>query len=69
VPLPGAEAEVGGLRMRAEGGEDDRGRMRIVSLLVWDPSPAPKPEDEGTSTTQDTPEAGLVGARGEEHRG
>jgi CBS domain containing-hemolysin-like protein len=69
VPLPGAEAEVGGLRIRAEGGEDDRGRMRIVTLLVWDPSPAPKPEDEGTSNTQDTPEAGLVGARGEEHRG
>ena len=44
VPLPGAEAEVGGLRLRAEGGEDARGRMRIVSVLVWDPNPA-EPED------------------------
>jgi len=35
VPLPGAEAEVAGLRMRAEGGEDVRGRMRITSVLVW----------------------------------
>ncbi len=46
VPLPGAAAEVGGLRMRAEGGEDDRGRIRIVSLLV-DPSPAPEAGGRG----------------------
>ncbi|GAA4883056.1 hemolysin family protein [Actinomycetospora straminea] len=35
VPLPGAEAEISGLRLRAEGGEDARGRVRIRSLLVW----------------------------------
>jgi CBS domain containing-hemolysin-like protein len=34
VPLPGAEAEIAGLRLRAEGGKDRRGRMRITSLLV-----------------------------------
>ena len=34
VPLPGAEAEVAGLRLLAEGGKDARGRMRIVSVLV-----------------------------------
>ncbi|AOS65062.1 CBS domain containing-hemolysin-like protein [Actinoalloteichus hymeniacidonis] len=34
VPLPGAETEVSGLRMRAEGGKDNRGRMRISTLLV-----------------------------------
>ena len=76
VPLPGAEAEVGGLRLRAEGGEDARGRMRIVSLLVWDPETASGPEGPATTpargrvgSTEETPEAGLVGARGEEHRG
>lgn len=34
VPLPGAEAEVAGLRLRAEGGKDHRGRIRINALLV-----------------------------------
>ena len=73
VPLPGAEAEVGGLRLRAEGGEDARGRMRIVSLLVWDPDPTPVAGDhahdgQGGSSAE-ARESGLVGARGEEHRG
>jgi CBS domain containing-hemolysin-like protein len=35
IPLPGAEAEIAGLRLRAEGGKDRRGRMRITSVLVW----------------------------------
>jgi CBS domain containing-hemolysin-like protein len=34
VPLPGAEAEIAGLRLRAEGGKDRRGRIRITSVLV-----------------------------------
>ncbi|GGM75381.1 membrane protein [Longimycelium tulufanense] len=34
VPLPGAEAEIAGLRMRAEGGKDARGRMRITTVLI-----------------------------------
>nr|WP_042194253.1 hemolysin family protein [Kibdelosporangium sp. MJ126-NF4]CEL21192.1 Magnesium and cobalt efflux protein CorC [Kibdelosporangium sp. MJ126-NF4]CTQ96242.1 Magnesium and cobalt efflux protein CorC [Kibdelosporangium sp. MJ126-NF4] len=34
VPLPGAEAEIAGLRMRAEGGKDNRGRMRITTVVV-----------------------------------
>jgi CBS domain containing-hemolysin-like protein len=34
VPLPGAEAEVGGLRLHAEGGKDRRGRMRITTVFV-----------------------------------
>ncbi|WP_433871852.1 hemolysin family protein [Saccharopolyspora sp. CA-218241] len=34
VPLPGAEAEIAGLRLRAEGGKDHRGRIRITALLV-----------------------------------
>jgi CBS domain containing-hemolysin-like protein len=34
VPLPGTEAEIAGLRLRAEGGKDRRGRMRVTSVLV-----------------------------------
>ncbi|MPZ80858.1 MAG: DUF21 domain-containing protein [Actinophytocola sp.] len=34
VPLPGTEAEIAGLRLRAEGGKDGRGRMRITSVVV-----------------------------------
>ncbi|PXY27641.1 hemolysin family protein [Prauserella muralis] len=34
VPLPGAEAEIEGLRLRAEGGKDRRGRMRITTVVV-----------------------------------
>jgi CBS domain containing-hemolysin-like protein len=34
VPLPGAETEVAGLRLLAEGGKDARGRVRINTVLV-----------------------------------
>ena len=34
VPLPGAEAELSGLSLRAEGGKDSRGRLRITTVLV-----------------------------------
>ncbi|MCP2165180.1 hemolysin family protein [Goodfellowiella coeruleoviolacea] len=34
VPLPGTEAEIAGLRMRAEGGKDDRGRVRVTTVLI-----------------------------------
>jgi CBS domain containing-hemolysin-like protein len=36
VPLPGAVAEIAGLRLRAEGGKDSRGRMRITTVVVCD---------------------------------
>ncbi len=42
VPLPGTEAEIAGLRMRAEGGKDERGRVRITTVLV-----RPAHNDEG----------------------
>ncbi|TCP54901.1 CBS domain containing-hemolysin-like protein [Tamaricihabitans halophyticus] len=41
VPLPGAEAEIDGLRMRAEGGKDRRGRMRITSVVIRPVRPDP----------------------------
>jgi len=34
VPLPGAEAEIAGLRLRAEGGKDSRGRVRVTTVVV-----------------------------------
>jgi CBS domain containing-hemolysin-like protein len=34
VPLPGSEAQFAGLRLRAEGGKDSRGRLRITTVLV-----------------------------------
>jgi CBS domain containing-hemolysin-like protein len=34
VPLPGAEADIEGLRLSAEGGKDRRGRMRITTVVV-----------------------------------
>ena len=44
VPLPGAEVTWDGLRLRAEGGPDPRGRVRVGTVLV---SPAaPDPEDD-----------------------
>ncbi|WP_328306022.1 hemolysin family protein [Actinomycetospora sp. NBC_00405] len=57
VPLPGAEAEIAGLRLRAEGGEDARGRMRIRSLLVRRPAP-----DEDPVPTDDAPARPADGA-------
>ncbi|GAB3387813.1 hemolysin family protein [Amycolatopsis echigonensis] len=42
VPLPGAEAEVAGLRLFAEGGKDRRGRMRITSVVVRPSSARPR---------------------------
>jgi CBS domain containing-hemolysin-like protein len=57
VPLPGAEAEIAGLRLRAEGGEDARGRMRIRSLLVWRPS-----ADEDAEPSADAAERPANGA-------
>ncbi|WP_433802674.1 hemolysin family protein [Actinomycetospora sp. CA-084318] len=64
VPLPGAEAEVGGLRLRAEGGEDDRGRMRIVSVLVWDPHPPASEDPEDGSADEGDDTDTLVSASG-----
>ena len=54
VPLPGAEAEIAGLRLRAEGGKDHRGRIRINALLVRrteeHPAPLGGAEEEGSTT-------------------
>jgi CBS domain containing-hemolysin-like protein len=46
VPLPGAQAEIAGLRMLAEGGKDARGRIRITSLLVTPVVAEQEPEQD-----------------------
>ncbi|WP_370966064.1 hemolysin family protein [Amycolatopsis sp. cg9] len=51
VPLPGAEAEVAGLRLFAEGGKDRRGRMRITSVVVH-PADADAMTDPADRTTR-----------------
>jgi CBS domain containing-hemolysin-like protein len=46
VPLPGAEVEWDGLRLRAEGGRDHRGRVRIGTVLVSPSTPADQENDD-----------------------
>lgn len=41
VPLPGAEVVSHGLRLRAEGGPDPRGRVRINTVLLSPADPEP----------------------------
>ncbi len=50
VPLPGTEAEIEGLSMRAEGGKDGRGRMRITSVVVRCVPAANAAEKEGSES-------------------
>ncbi len=54
VPLPGAETEIAGLRLRAEGGKDHRGRIRINALLVrpvnTEQAPLRGADQEGSNT-------------------
>jgi CBS domain containing-hemolysin-like protein len=51
VPLPGAEADVAGLRLRAEGGNDRRGRLRITTVVA---SRVPARPDPITQEASDT---------------
>ena len=46
VPLPGAEVTWDGLQLRAEGGRDHRGRVRIGTVLVSPAEPEPEETDE-----------------------
>ena len=46
VPLPGAEVTWDGLRLRAEGGSDHRGRVRIGTVLVAPVEPTNEESDD-----------------------
>jgi CBS domain containing-hemolysin-like protein len=64
VPLPGAEVEVAGLHLLAEGGKDARGRVRITTVLI---TPAHDDSDrapENRAPENRAPENGLNGASG-----
>jgi CBS domain containing-hemolysin-like protein len=45
VPLPGAQVTWDGLQLRAEGGPDHRGRLRIGTVLVSPTAPDQKGDD------------------------
>ncbi|RZT12492.1 CBS domain containing-hemolysin-like protein [Mycobacterium sp. BK558] len=47
VPLPGAEITWDGLMLRAEGGPDPRGRVRVGTVLVSPTEPEPESEPDG----------------------
>ena len=46
VPLPGAQVVSHGLRLRAEGGPDHRGRVRIGTVLVSPVEPPPSNDED-----------------------
>jgi len=50
VPVPGAVVEVAGLRLRAEGGNDRRGRLRITTVTARRVSAQPDPQTYRTQT-------------------
>jgi hypothetical protein len=60
VPLPGAEVEVAGLHLLAEGGKDARGRVRITTVLV-----TPPPEERETDGQVGSSGATAEGVPGE----
>jgi CBS domain containing-hemolysin-like protein len=68
VPLPGAEAEVSGLRLRAEGGKDNRGRMRITTVTARRTGPAPGSGAEHTDSDHETDSAATPRPEGSDAR-
>ena len=51
VPLPGAEVDVAGLHLLAEGGKDARGRVRITTVLI---TPVRDDEDDDEARAEPT---------------
>jgi Mg2+/Co2+ transporter CorC len=56
VPVPGAEADVAGLRLRAEGGNDRRGRLRITTVVASREPPRPDPATKLDPVAADPPQ-------------
>jgi CBS domain containing-hemolysin-like protein len=52
VPLPGAEVESHGLRLRAEGGHDHRGRVRVGTVLI-SPTEPDEPDESDDDREHD----------------
>ena len=64
VPLPGAEVEVAGLHLLAEGGKDARGRVRITTVLITPAHDDSGPAPENRAPANGAPENGQNGASG-----
>ncbi len=64
VPLPGAEVDVAGLHLLAEGGKDARGRVRITTVLITpvhgDADGDAEDGANATSGASDAPNAALA---------
>jgi CBS domain containing-hemolysin-like protein len=54
VPLPGAEIESHGLRLRAEGGHDHRGRVRVGTVLISPIEPVDNDEHPDAKTDRES---------------
>jgi CBS domain containing-hemolysin-like protein len=54
VPLPGAEIESHGLRLRAEGGHDHRGRVRVGTVLISPIESVDNDEHSDTKTDRES---------------
>jgi CBS domain containing-hemolysin-like protein len=61
VPLPGAEITSHGLRLRAEGDRDPRGRLRIGTVLVRRATGDDTGDDTGDGIGDDGAEDGRAG--------
>lgn len=61
VPLPGAEATFDGLLLRAEGGKDSRGRLRITTVLVRRVAPHDPADTHGSDGQAAGVPGGLPG--------
>ncbi len=65
VPLPGAEVDVAGLHLLAEGGKDARGRVRITTVLI---TPVPDEAEDGANAASgqsDAPNAAIAASEPE----
>jgi magnesium and cobalt exporter, CNNM family len=60
VPLPGAEVDVAGLHLLAEGGKDARGRVRITTVLITPVPDEAENDANGASGASDAPNAALA---------
>jgi CBS domain containing-hemolysin-like protein len=68
VPLPGAEVEVAGLHLLAEGGKDARGRVRITTVLITPSHENGADAANGAFSASDAPNAAFAPSAGGSHR-
>lgn len=68
VPLPGSEVNTHGIALRAEGGRDPRGRIRINTILATRLEPSPGATADGAEQDPSTtPDITEFDAKGRDH--